>query len=80
MSRDWQQLKVTIGLVSDRFRSQTDVTTFDIGFYIVPESEPERFSGNKLLSFFDSKMTSKWVVIMSADELCLDDFWYKREA
>ena len=80
MSRDWQQLKVTIGLVSDRFGSQTDITAFDIGFHIVPETRPVIFSGNKLSSLFDSEMTSKWVVMILADELCSDDFWYEREA
>ena len=80
MSRDWQRLKVTIGLVSDRFGSQTDITTFDIDFHIVPENRPVIFSGNKFLSFFDSEMTSKWVVMISADELCSDNFWYKKEA
>ena len=65
--------------MSDRFGSQTDITAFDIGFYIVPESGLIIFSGNKLLSLFDSEITSKWVVMMLANELCSDDFWYKKK-
>ena len=56
MSRNWQQLKVTVGFVSDRFGSQTDVTTFDIDFNIVSESRLVIFSDNEFLNLFDSEM------------------------
>ena len=66
--------------MSNRFGSQIDVIVFDIGFHIVPKSGLVIFSDNKLLSVFDSKMTNKLLIIMLANELCLDDFWYEREA
>ena len=56
MSRNWQQLKVTIGLVSDRFGSQTDVTAFDIGFDIVPESRSVILPSDKFSSLLNAKV------------------------
>lgn len=51
-------MKVIIGLVADHFENWIDVTTFDISFNISPKSGPVIFLNNKLLSLFDSKITS----------------------
>lgn len=57
MSQNWQQLKITVRLVSNHSQGQTDVTAFDINFNIVSKSWPIIFSGNKLSSLLNSIIT-----------------------
>ena len=78
MGRYSQGLQVTIGLISDRFRGQTNVAAFDVGFNILPEARPIIFPTNELSGFIYTKVPCQWVVVIPANELCSKNFRHKR--
>lgn len=41
---------------------------------------PAVFPGNELTSLLNSEMICKWIVVMAANELGSDDFWYRWKA
>lgn len=60
------------------FWSQENITAFQIGFIIFLKALLEVFPEYKLLSFINTKVTSEKIVIVAADLLILDDFWYQK--
>ena len=79
MSQYEQSLQVTIGLMSDCFQGQTNVAALDIGLNILFEARPIIFPADELLSFVDTEMACQRVVVVPANELCSNDFRYKRQ-
>ena len=79
MGRYWQGLQVTIGLMSDRFRGQTNVAAFDVGLNILFEARPIIFPADELFGFIDTKMACQRVVVVPVNELGSNDFRYKRQ-
>ena len=59
------------------FWTQTYITAFDIGLNIFLETWPIVFPANKILGFIDAKMSCQKIVMLSINELCLNDFRYK---
>ena len=67
MSEYRQRLKVTVRLMSHRFRYQTYVTAVDIGLNVVSEVWPLVLPSQQLTSLFDAKMARQRIVMMTAD-------------
>ena len=65
--------------MSDRFQSQTNVATFDIGLNIFSKTWQIIFPDNKLFSFINTKMIYQKVVIIAANKLCLNNFRHKQQ-
>ena len=78
MSWYWQGLQVVIGFVSDCLWTQAYVTAFNIGVNISLEARPIVFPADEVLGFIDAKMSYQRVVVMLTDDLCSNDFRYKR--
>ena len=73
-----QGLQIAIGLVFDCFWTQAYITAFDIGLNIFSEARPIVFPTDEVFGFIDTKMSCQRVIVMSTDDLCLNDFKYKR--
>ena len=78
MSQYRQKLQVSIGFVSNRLWAQVYITAFDIGFNIFSETWLLVFPANKVFGFINTDMFCQKVVVMSIDELCLNDFRNKQ--
>ena len=77
MSQYRQGLQVSIGLVFDCFWAQAYVTAFDIGLNVFLEAQPILFLADEVLDFIDTKISYQRLVVVSTDELCLNNFRYK---
>ena len=77
---DWheQQLKINVGLVPHCFQAQTHVTAFDLGLNILSEARTVVFTTDKLSCFINTKMACQKVVVVSANELCSNNFRYEQ--
>ena len=73
-----QQLKITVRLVTNCFEGKTNVASFYLGLNIVAEGWPVIFFDKKLTSFFNTKMAGLKIVLVMANQLCLNSFEYKR--
>ncbi len=56
------------------------MTTFHIGPNVTAKGRPIVLSGDQLSSFFNSEVTSQWIVVIPADQSCEDDFRKIEEA
>ena len=61
-----------------RFWSETNVIFFYIGFIVFFQAWLIVFLVDQLSDFIDSKMTSQKVIVISTDQLGIDDFWHIR--
>ena len=67
MSQYKQRLQITIRFVSDRFWAQVYVIALDIGLNIFSEARPIVFPANKVLGFFNTKMSYQKVIMVPTD-------------
>lgn len=58
----------------NRFRYQVDVIAFDIGFDVFSKTWPIVFPTNQLPDFIDIKMTYNKIMVVSTDQIEIDDF------
>ena len=70
-----QGLQVTIGLMSDCFQSQTNVTSSDIGLDIFFQAWPIVFLADQLFCFVNLKMLYKRIIVMTTYHLGMNGFW-----
>ena len=61
--------------MSDCFWSQTNVTSFHIGFNVTPQTQPVVFSANQFSCLINSKMSYKRIIMVTTYHLGVDDFW-----
>ncbi len=80
MSRNKQQLKISIGLVADCLWSQIHIAALDIGLDISLQRWLVVLSGYQLASFLYAKVACKRVVVVPAYQLWADDFRSVRKA
>ena len=73
-----QGLQFAIKLVFDCLWTQAYIIAFDIDLNISSEARPIVFLANKGLGFIDAKMSYQRVVVLLIDNLCSNDFRYKR--
>lgn len=64
-------------MIGDRrracFRGQAQITPFDVIFDVMAKGLPVILSGDELASLLDSKVTGQEVVMVTANELRLND-------
>ena len=64
--------------MSDCFWSQTNVTSSDIGFDVFFQAWLIVLLANQLTNFINPEMFIKWIIVVLADKLKIDNFWHIR--
>ena len=80
VSRYRQGLQITIGLMSDRLQSQTNVTSSDIALDISSQARPIVFPTAQLSCLVNTKMSCKRIIMVTTYHLGTDDFWDVKES
>ena len=72
-----QQLKITVGFVTNCFRGQTNVTAFHVSIDVVAKGWPVVLLAQQFASLHDAKIAGQKIVVVTANQLCLNGFGYK---
>ena len=70
-----QGLQVTIGLMSDCLRSQTNVTSLDIALSVFSQAWPIIFLADQLSCLVNAEMLCKRIIVVTTYHLRVDDLW-----
>ena len=70
-----QGLQITIGLMSDRFQSQINVTSLDIDLDVLSQTRPIVFPADQLSCLVNTKILCKKIIVMTTYHLGTDDLW-----
>ena len=70
-----QGLQVTIGLMFDRLRSQTNVISSDIALNVSFQARPIKFPADQLSCLVNAKMFYKKIIMVTTYHLKTDNLW-----
>lgn len=67
-------LWVSIKFIINRYWKQINATNFDVNLNVMAEDYPVIISGNWILGFMNSEMTSKMIVAIITDQFRVNNF------